>query len=143
MCAPFPLTALMLVVAGAGISQTNEISNPKPDYSKEGVIIEHFSKEITFAADGTWQAEQTAAIRIQSDAGVQQFGVLSFGYNRDSQKVEVECVRVQRPDGGVVLTPDENIQDLSSDITRMAPTYSDLREKQIPVKALGVGDVLE
>lgn len=146
MRVPFSLTALMLACfAVIGHSQTNETPKPipKPDYSKEGVIIEKFSKEIAFAVDGTWQAEQSATIRIQSDAAVQQFGVLSFGYNRDSQKLGIAYVRVRKPDGNVVVTPDEDIQDVSSEITRIAPTYSDLREKQIPVKALGVGDVLE
>lgn len=146
MRVPFSLT--MLTLAGfviIGNAQTNDKPKPlpKPDYSKEGFVIERFSKVINFATDGTWEAEQTAAIRIQSDAGVQQFGVLSFGYSRDNQKVEVAYVRVRKPDVSTVITPDENIQDVSSEITRMAPTYSDLREKQIPVKALGVGDVLE
>src|SRR5882757_2565245 len=110
-----------------------------PDYSKEGVVIQEFSKHIAFSPDGTWRAEQTAGVRLQSDAGVQQFGVLAFAYNRDNQKLEVDYVRVRKPDGSVVATPDENIQDVSSEITRIAPTYSDLREKQIPVKALSVG----
>ncbi|HSU58261.1 MAG TPA: DUF3857 domain-containing protein [Bryobacteraceae bacterium] len=114
-----------------------------PDYSKEGVVVEHFSKEITFAANGSWEAEQTATVRVQSDAGVQQLGVLSFGYDRDNQKVEIAYVRVRKPEGGLVVTPEDNVQDVSSEITRAAPTYSDLREKQIPVKALSVGDVLE
>ena len=33
--------------------------------------------------------------------------------------------------------------DLATQVAAAAPTYSDLRQKQIPVKALGVGDVLE
>jgi len=41
------------------------------------------------------------------------------------------------------VTPPENIQDIAAQITREAPFYSDLREKQIAVKGLGIGDVLE
>jgi len=48
-----------------------------------------------------------------------------------------------KPDGTIVVTPASNIQDLASEVARTAPTYSDAREKQVPVKALGVGDVLE
>jgi hypothetical protein len=114
-----------------------------PDYSKEAFVIQQFSKHITFSAVGTWQIEQTVAVLLQSDAGIQQLGVLSFSYNQDNQKIEVDYVRVRKPDGQIIATPDDNIQDISSEITRSAPTYSDLREKQIPVKALGVGDVLE
>lgn len=113
------------------------------DYSKEGFIIEDFSRRISFASDGTWESEQTAAIRVQSDAGVQQFGILSFHYDRDNQDVKVVYLRVRKPDGSIVATPPGGVQDVSSDVSKVAPTYSDLREKQIPVKALGVGDVIE
>jgi len=52
-------------------------------------------------------------------------------------------VRVRKPDGTVIATPPGNIQDMTSDITRQAPFYSDLHEKHVAVKGLGVGDVLE
>jgi len=117
------ITLFCFVMTGFG--QTNETAKTfsKPDYSKEGFVIEEFSKEIKFAADGTWQAEQTAIIRVQSDAGIQQFGVLSFGYNRGNQKVDVAYIRVRKSNGSVVVTPNEDVQDVSSEITRMAPTY--------------------
>ena len=42
-----------------------------------------------------------------------------------------------------MLTPPDNIQDMAAEITRQAPFYSDLRERHVAVKGLGVGDVLE
>ena len=113
------------------------------DYSKESVVVQTFSRRIAFSSEGTWQAVETAAIRVQSDAGVRQFGVLSFGYDRDNQMLELVYLRVRKQDGAVVATPDSSVQDVSSEVSRSAPTYSDLREKQIPVKALGIGDVVE
>ena len=114
-----------------------------PDYSKESAVVQEFSKSVTFAASGSLQVEQTASVRVQTEAGVRQFGVLTFGYTSDNQKVEFVYVRVKKTDGTTVLTPPDNAQDVSSEITRAAPTYSDLREKQIPVRSLGVGDILE
>ncbi|HEY6987052.1 MAG TPA: DUF3857 domain-containing protein [Bryobacteraceae bacterium] len=138
------LLLLITVASAAFLWAGHAISAPTPaDYSKEGFVIQQFSKHVIFAADGTWQIEQTASVRVQSDAGVQQFGVLSFPYNHDNQKVEIDYVRVRKSDASVVETPADNVQDISSEISRIAPTYSDLREKQIPVKALGLGDVLE
>ncbi len=113
------------------------------DYAKEGFVIEQFSKDLIFAGDGTWTCDQSAVVRLQSEAGVRQFGVLDFGYNSDSQKIEIAYVRVRKPDGAIVSTPEDSVQDVSSEVSRTAPMYSDLREKQIPVKALGTGDVLE
>ncbi len=114
-----------------------------PDYFKEPAIVQEFSKDLSFQADGTWRCDQTAVIRFQSDAGLRQYGVLDFGYKSSNESVEVVYVRVRKPDGTVTPTPAENVQDVSSEITRIAPTYSDLREKQIPVRALSVGDTLE
>ena len=50
---------------------------------------------------------------------------------------------MQKADGSMVPTPAENTQDMAAQITREAPFYSDLREKHVAVKGLGVGDVLE
>ena len=52
-------------------------------------------------------------------------------------------MRVKKPDGTIVVTPDYNIQDLPADVTRKAPMYSDLHQKHVAVKGLGVGDTLE
>jgi transglutaminase-like putative cysteine protease/tetratricopeptide (TPR) repeat protein len=114
-----------------------------PDYSKESYVIEHFAREFTFAADGTWVGEQSAAVRMQSEAGVHEFGVLSFSYLNARQELQIEYVRVRKADGSVVTTPASDAQDISSEVSRTAPMYSDSREKQLPVKALGTGDVLE
>jgi hypothetical protein len=127
-------------------SRINKMDSAGPtiqDYSKEGFVIEKFSKTITFAGDGTWQREQTAVIRVQSEAAVRIFGVLGFPYNSENEHVEFVYVRVKKKDGSVIATPDSNVLDISSEVTRVAPMYTDLRQKQIPVKALGVGDVLE
>lgn len=86
------------------LSITLAHSAPGPDYSKEPLVIQDFSKQIAFAADGAWQAEQSAAVRIQSEAGVRQFGVLSFSYKADNESLEVTYVRVRKPDGSVIET---------------------------------------
>jgi transglutaminase-like putative cysteine protease/tetratricopeptide (TPR) repeat protein len=106
-------------------------------------VIERVSNELIFAQDGTGSREQTARIRIQSQAALQQLGVLRVPYRNDSERVDSIEIQVRKPDGRSVITPSSNIQDLPSDVIRSAPTYSDLREKQVPVKSLSVGDILE
>ncbi len=66
-----------------------------------------------------------------------------FPFESDTQTVEVEYVRVRKPDGSVVNTSPDDSRDLDSQITQAAPLYSDLREKHVPVKGLAPGDVLE
>jgi hypothetical protein len=94
--------------AAAGDPKADEAAREKPaavakenkkDYSKEAFVIERFSRSIAFAADGTSKREQAATIKMQSDAGVRQFGVLAFPYNSDNEKIEVLFVRVKKSDG--------------------------------------------
>jgi tetratricopeptide (TPR) repeat protein len=101
------------------------------------------STKIAFDNDGNFTREQTSRVRVQTDAGVKQWGLLSFPFQSATQTVEIEYVRVHKPEGSTLITPPENVQDLDSEITRNAPFYSDLREKHVAVKGLNNGDILE
>ncbi|MFZ0293420.1 MAG: DUF3857 domain-containing protein, partial [Candidatus Sulfotelmatobacter sp.] len=115
----------------------------KSDYSQEAAIIEETSTKIAFDNDGKFTHEQTSRVRVQTDAGVQQWGLLTFPFQSATQTVEIDYVRVHKPDGSTQITPPDNVQDLDAEITRSAPFYSDLREKHVAVKGLGKGDILE
>jgi hypothetical protein len=134
--------ALAFTLSGA-YSQAPSKSDTKPEYSKEAFVIEQTSTRITFENDGTSTRESSARIRIQSEAGVQRYGLLTFSYQNLTENVAIDYVRVHKPDGAVIPTPPDNTQDMAAEITRQAPFYSDLREKHIAVKGLSVGDVLE
>jgi transglutaminase-like putative cysteine protease/tetratricopeptide (TPR) repeat protein len=114
-----------------------------PDYSKEAAVIQDFTTKVSFSATGAREWRQKVSVRVQSEAAVRQFGVLGFLYNSDNEQMEIEYVRVKNADGSVVETPVSSVMDIATHIAAAAPTYSDLRQKQVPVKALGVGDVLE
>lgn len=127
-------------------AQEKAASNPpalNPDYSQEPVVIEQMSTTVVFENSGAFTRQQSSRLRIQTDAGIKDWGVLSFPYQSATQTVEVDYVRVRKPDGTTIVSPPDNIQDLDSEITRAAPFYSDLREKHVAVKALAKGDTLE
>ena len=107
------------------------------------MVIEEMSSRIAFDNDGNFTREQTSRVRVQTDAGVQQWGLLKFPFQSATQTVEIDFVRVRKADGSTLITPPDNVQDLDSEITRNAPFYSDLREKHVAVKGLGKGDILE
>jgi hypothetical protein len=115
----------------------------EPDYSKEAALIQNLTTNVSFSTDGAREWRQTFAVRVQSEAAVRQFGVLALPYSSESQQIRLEYVRVKKADGSVVETPASSALDVSTDVAAAAPTYSDLRQKQIPVKGLGIGDVLE
>ncbi len=133
---------------GFGLASVCAQAPPKPadaksDYSKEAFVVEEDLAQIAFENDGTSTRQSNTRVRIQSDAGVQRYSVLPFSYENATESLDIAYVRVKKPDGTVVETPADNIQDMAAEITRQAPFYSDLREKHVAVKGLGVGDVLE
>lgn len=115
----------------------------KPDQSQEAFVIEQFSRKEAYEDDGTSLRQDTARVHVQSEAGVQRYGLLTFSYQKATGNFEIKYLRVRKPDGTVVETPPENVQDMAAQITREAPLYSDLYEKHVAVKGLGVGDTLE
>jgi tetratricopeptide (TPR) repeat protein len=114
-----------------------------PDYSNQAVVVEYLGTSAIFRDDGTSTLTRSARIKIQSQAGVQEFGLLQFPYASATTTAHVNYVRVIRPDKSVVTTPAENTLDMPADITRQAPFYSDLKDLQVAVKGLEIGDVLE
>ena len=113
------------------------------DYSQESFVIEHLRSHYRFEADGTGRRELMARVRVQSEAGVQQWGQLQVGYNSANEHVEIPYVRVLKADGTVVKAGEDAVQDLSAPIEREAPVYTDYRQKHITVPGLRPGEVLE
>ena len=111
--------------------------------AKQAYVFEHSSLRASFDANGTGVKEWSAQIKVLADAGVQKLAVLNFTYASANETVEFDYVRVRKPDGSVVSTPEYNFQDMPADVTRTAPMYSDIHEKHVAVKGLGVGDTLE
>src|SRR5215472_18072137 len=134
---------LLLAPQVLAFGQTANQAEVKTDYSKEPFILERSSDTFKFQNDGTMVRELSMRLRVQSEAGVQQFGVLKFSYESSTESFTIGYVRVRMPDGSVVQTPTENFQDMPADVTREAPFYSDLQEKHVAVKGLGAGDLLE
>ncbi|MBS1849768.1 MAG: DUF3857 domain-containing protein [Acidobacteria bacterium] len=135
LCLSFPFLASLLY------SQTSP--QPKSDHAQEAFVIERISDKLTFENDGTFTREGELRVKIQSDAAVQHWGLLQFVYAAFNGNVTIDRILVHKPDGTVISTPTEDAQDMPSAITRAAPFYSDIREKQVAVKGLGVGDTLE
>jgi tetratricopeptide (TPR) repeat protein len=113
------------------------------DYPQEGFVIEQVRTSFRFESDGTGRKETIARIRVQSEAGVEQWGQVVVGYNSANERVEIAYVRVLKKDGSVVTAPPDSVQDLSAPIAREAPVYTDYRQKHITVPGLRPGEVLE
>ena len=134
--------------AESSVTQSTVVDTAKSiekaaDYSKESFVIEQMHSNYHFEADGTGRREVKARIRVQSEAGVQQWGQLQFGYNSANERVEIPYVRVVKEDGSVVKAGEDAVQDLSAPVAREAPVYTDYRQKHITVPGLRPGEALE
>jgi hypothetical protein len=109
----------------------------------EPIVIEQYDHVYTMAADGTGTRLFTMAATVHSEAAVRQLGLLKLPFASGSGHLELVYVRVRTPDGAVTETPVDQAIEMPSAVTTSAPFYSDLKELQLPVRNLRVGDRLE
>jgi tetratricopeptide (TPR) repeat protein len=114
-----------------------------PDYSQEALVIELMKLSYRFEKDGTGVREMNFRGRIQSEAAIEQFGQLVLPYSSANEQLDIDFIRVKKPDGTVITSTASDVQDLSAPIAREAPVYTDLRQKHITVRGLRPGDTLE
>jgi tetratricopeptide (TPR) repeat protein/transglutaminase-like putative cysteine protease len=139
-----PLACLVVIAAGVWPSTGSARQGaPTRDYSREASVVEQMHAQYKFEQNGTGRRQMDVRVKVQSEAGVQQFGQLIFGYNAANERPEIAYVRVRKPDGSVVATPEDGVQDLSSPVQRVAPIYTDFRQKHVTVQGLRPGDTLE
>jgi len=118
-------------------------SSSAADYSAEAIVLERLDAVYKIAADGTGSRLMTIVARVQSEAAAKQLGIVGVAYASSSEHVEFSYVRVRHLDGTVTETPVSDAIDMPSPVTREAPFYSDLKQMQVPVRSLRVGDTLE
>ena len=105
------------------IAQVANQTQVRPDYSQEPVVLEQSSDKFKFQNDGTSTRELYIRARVQSDAGVQQLGMLKFSYQSSSESLAVDFVRVCKSDGRVVVTPVVRKNSIRLPSDRDAGTY--------------------
>jgi len=139
--------AVILAALAQATPQKPAVQKPDaatgPNNADEAFVLQRLRTGLRFENDGTSRRETEAVIKVQSEAGVQTFGQLAFGYNASTEKIDIVYVRVRKVDGSIVLTPASGVQDLSSPVQQQAPVYTDFRQKHVTVQGLRPGETLE
>src|SRR5260370_8958400 len=86
-------------------------SATKSDTSKEALVYQRIRDTVRYENDGTGVEEITAAIKLQSQAGIEAVGQLIFGDSSATKNPPVKYLRARKPDGTVVETPASTAQD--------------------------------
>ncbi len=105
--------------------------------------MERSDKVFRYNSDGTGTQSHHFRVKVQNDAGVHDFSVISTPFASDTQKAHVESLTVTHSDGTVTVTPASDTMTLPAQVTQQAPLYSDLEVTQTPVRGLRPGDTLD
>src|SRR5258708_21172489 len=99
------------MMSAAAVGQAPAPSNQKTNSansnanSEEAAIFERILNRVHFENDGTEVSETEAVVRIQSQAGVEEFGQLVFGYSSATEKLADRDARGGNAEGQVGREP--------------------------------------
>ena len=118
-------------------------TKPSDPFAAESYVIRQSDWVYSEAGDGTGFREHTVAVTVQSDAALKLFGVVGVPFAGASEHVEFKYARVRHKDGTLTDTPPDGMMEQPQPVTQQAPFYSDLKEAELPIKNLQVGDTVE
>ena len=139
--APWLQALALLVPALSRPGRAQE--RPAGAYALQPVVTERLYQRLRFEADGTGRRDLHVRARVQTEAGVQGLGEISYGYNSAEETLTIDSVLVHKTGGGIVAAGPDAVQDATAPVARLAPVYSDLRHKILTVPSLRPGDTLE
>ncbi|HSM85595.1 MAG TPA: DUF3857 domain-containing protein, partial [Candidatus Limnocylindrales bacterium] len=120
-------------------AQSKSPKSGSSDPSQQAAIIEDVRTTVRFEDDGASQETMRQQVKIQSEAGLKEYGIITFGFIAGSQ-FSIDTVEVHKKDGTIVKAGPANTQEVTPEISRVAPMYSDIRQKQVTVPGLAIGD---
>ncbi len=135
--------AALLLLAAVAAAQSTPAPVKADDFAQEPYVVQQLSTVARFENNGTGRRDFKLRVLVKTDLGVQSWGQLVFGYNSGNERMEIPYVRVRKSDGTVVTAGADAVQDMTPNLTRDAPMYTDYREKHVTVPALRPGDTLE
>ena len=105
--------------------------------------IQLLDTKIRFEANGDSRKEVHTIVKIINILGVQQFGRISFDYNRSFQNVEIPLVRVSHVNGGTSEVLPSAATDAPTAAANPYAAYHDVRTKSVRILGLQEGDTVE
>ncbi|SDF81796.1 DUF3857 domain-containing protein [Terriglobus roseus] len=124
-------------------NSSSPASSQSDPYRDEPYVFEKLDTTVHVKPDGTGEDIVHVILRVQSEGTARQFAVLAGAYASANETATFDFARVHKADGSTVETPVSDTMEMSSEVTRQAPVYSDIREKHLPLRSLSVGDRLE
>jgi hypothetical protein len=105
--------------------------------------IQLLETQVRFEANGDSRKDVHTIVKIINVLGAQQFGRISFDYNRAFQRVEIPLVRVSHGNGGTSEVLPSAVTDVPNAAVEQFPVYHDVRVKSVRILGLQEGDTVE
>lgn len=132
------LACLIIVVAQTAIAQQT-----KPAAAPINAVLESSQTLYRYQNDGTGEIVQSVRYRILTETGLRMLGEVFLPYSSQLEKLKIDYLRTVKPDGSEVSADPSKALDVTSPVTRYAPTFSDVRMKVLIPPQLQVGDSVE
>jgi Domain of Unknown Function with PDB structure (DUF3857) len=126
--------------AAEQVTAPKEHKEQKPQLPFQIQLLE---TQMHFDANGDSRKEVHTIVTIINILGVQQFGRISFDYNRVFQKIEIPLVRVNHANGGTSVVLPSAATDIPNAAAELFPAYHDVRVKSVRILGLQEGDTVE
>jgi Domain of Unknown Function with PDB structure (DUF3857) len=153
------LSALLITLAGStAVARAQDAANKPADKAAEQAPTEKektgerpqlpfqiqlLETHVRFEANGNSHKEVHTVVKIINILGVQQFGRISFDYNRGFQQVEIPLVRIRHANGGTSEVLPSAVTDVPNPAVEQFPTYQNVRVKSVRILGLQEGDTIE
>ena len=115
----------------------------KPEKPPLPFQIQLLDTKIRFEANGDSRKEVHTIVKIINILGVQQFGRISFDYNRSFQTVEIPLVQISHANGGTSEVLPSAVTDAPTAAANPFQAYHDVRTKSVRILGLQEGDTVE
>jgi tetratricopeptide (TPR) repeat protein len=146
MLKPVPWAMSLCIVLFTSVVVSPVLSQTPPaekkaatDSSEQPAIIEELNTSARFEDNGNSVQTVRERVKIQNEAGIRLYGIITFDFIA-GQDFSIDTVEVHKKDGSTIKAGPANIQEVTPEISRVAPMYSDLHQKQVTVPGLSVGD---
>ncbi len=134
--------AAFIVLPTAFFAQSTSATPARPEQSpQQAYVIQQRSTKMRFEEDSSSVRTERQTTLIQNEAGLKHFGILTFTYI-EGHEFSLDTVEVHKKEGSVVKAGPEQVQEVTPEVSRVAPMYSDIRQKAVTVPGLAVGDEL-
>ncbi len=134
---------VLLMLLSSTLYCAHQETPNKEDEPAKDVILERLGTAYRFENDGTGEMVQSACLRVLTEAGRKGIGQIYFPYSSGTQDLRIDFFRTLKSDGSVVAADPEKALEIATPVSRVAPSFTDLKLKGMVAPNLEVGDALE